>query len=113
MKKNLDKAKLNELKKMIIEGKTSKEIADLFKISTATVNYHRAKLKRQGIKKPLKKDINPQIDQVSEDVNTIKLNEKKMKTSKNLKFIINGVQINISGKAKSVNISPEPFEIDF
>ena len=48
-RKSLSTYKINTIKKLLHEGKTSSEISELLKISSATVSNYRASFKKQGM----------------------------------------------------------------
>ena len=47
-RKTITTYKLNKIKKLVNEGKTIKEIAEILKISTATVANYRSNFKKKG-----------------------------------------------------------------
>lgn len=51
-RKSLSTYKINTIKKLLLEGKTSSEISKLLKISSATVSNYRASFKKQGMSFP-------------------------------------------------------------
>lgn len=58
-KKHLSKADIKSLSEMLKSGKTNAEVASHFKVSLATVNNHRTRLKREGMSFPSKRGRKP------------------------------------------------------
>ena len=117
MPKHLNKKQLSELSEMLKSGKTNAEVADHFKVSVATVNNHRTRMKRQGMSFPSKRGRRPKAQAVSlvKEKPTAKESQKistKVKME-NYIFIINGVIVTVSGKAKNVHIGQESMEVNF
>lgn len=111
-KKHLTKQQVSELADMIKSGKTNAEVAQYFKISVATVNNHRTRMKRAGVVFPSKRGRKPKA---MDELNVKGISKTVKLTSKfeNYNFKVNGVLIRISGKAKDVFISNESMEINF
>jgi len=117
MAKHLNKKQLSELSEMLKSGKTNAEVADHFKVSVATVNNHRTRMKREGMIFPSKRGRRPKAKavQVAKEKSAPKESQKiatKVKME-NFNFIINGVVVTVSGKAKNVHIGQESMEINF
>ena len=112
-KKNLNKSQLQELANMLLSGMTNSQVAEYFKISLATVNNHRTRLKREGMIFPSKKG--RRAKQILQDVAKKNTNSKNIKTVEIEKynFIINGVQVTVSGRAKNVHIGYDSMEVNF
>jgi hypothetical protein len=113
-KKHLSKKQLQDLSEMLKSGKTNTEVAEFFKVSVATVNNHRTRLKREGMSFPSKRGRRPKqmIDkkEVSPAVSKTVATKVKME---NYNFIINGVLVTVSGKAKNVHIGQDSMEVNF
>jgi len=113
-KKHLTKKQLSDLSEMLKSGKTNAEVADFFKVSVATVHNHRTRLKREGMSFPSKRGRRPKqvIDkkEVSPAVSKTVTTKVKME---NYNFIINGVVVTVSGKAKNVHIGQDSMEVNF
>ena len=117
MPKHLNKKQLLELSEMLKSGKTNAEVAEYFKVSVATVNNHRTRLKREGMSFPSKRGrrskklttvINREKSVIEETHNII----SKVKME-NYNFIINGVVVTVSGRAKNVHIGQDSMEVNF
>lgn len=113
-KKNLNKTQLQELAKLLMSGMTNSQVADHFKISLATVNNHRTRLKREGMNFPSKKGRRPKqsISEASEKPTTSNIVKTGVEMEK-YNFIINGIQVTVSGKAKNVHIGHDSMEVNF
>jgi len=117
MPKHLSKKQLSELSDMLKSGKTNAEVAEHFKVSVATVNNHRTRMKREGMSFPSKRGRRPK-----EQSGVVKKEKSMTKESQtistkvkmeNYNFIINGVVVTVSGRAKNVHIGQDSMEVNF
>ena len=115
-RKAISNYKLNKIKVLLAEGKTSKEIASLLSISTASVSNYRAHFKKKGeinISKKItcsrKKDKN-EINSTT-SLNTHQSDLKSFKSD--YTYIINGTQIKFMHKPKFITIGINELIIDF
>ena len=117
MSKHLNKEKLSELSDMLKSGKTNAEVANYFKVSVATVNNHRTRMKREGMSFPTKRGrrSNSQgLGLVSEKNSNKEIQNISTKVKmKSYDFIFNGVVATASGKAKNAHIGQEYLEVNF
>ena len=97
-RKAISKYKLNKIKALLTEGKTSKEIAALLNISTASVSNYRAYFKKKGDLKETNKSLN---------------NIGKKEIESNFTYTINGTQLKFIQKPKSIIIGVNELIIDF
>ena len=117
MPKHLNKKQFSELSDMLKSGKTNAEVAEHFKVSAATVNNHRTRMKREGMGFPSKRGRRPKVQggNLVKEKPSAKESQKistKVKTE-NYNFIINGVVVKVSGKAKDKHICQESMEVNF
>ena len=117
MPKHLDKKQLSELSDMLKSGKTNAEVAEYFKVSAATVNNHRTRMKREGMSFPTKRGRRPKAHStgvVKEEsvMNEIHKISTKLKVE-NYNFIIDGVVVTVSGRVKNVHIGKESMKVNF
>ncbi len=86
---------------MLKSDKTNAKVADFFKVSVATVNNHRTRLKREELIFPSKRGRRPKQMSDKKDVTLAisKIVSTKMKIV-NYNFINNGVVVTVSGIAK-------------
>jgi len=117
MSKHFNKKQLSELSEMLKSGKTNAEVAEHFKVSVATVNDDRTRMKREGMSFPSKRGRRPKAKavQVVKEKSLTKEPQKiatKVKME-NYNFIINGVVLTVSGKAKNVHIGLDSMEVNF
>jgi transposase len=116
MPKHLNKKQLSELSEMLKSGKTNAEVAEHFKVSVATVNNHRTRMKREGISFPSKRGRRPKNQSSSTNYKAVDKQAKTISTKvkmENYNFIINGVVVTVSGKAKNVHIGQDSMEVNF
>lgn len=112
-KMRLNTKQLQELSEMLSAGKTTAEVASHFNISMATVHNHRTRLKRAGKSFPSKRGRKPKANPTAK---SIKTEAKELKTSVKMEsynFIINGIKVSVSGKAKSVHIGASFMAVNF
>jgi transposase len=99
---------------MLKSGKTNAEVADFFKVSVATVNNHRTRLKREGMSFPSKRCRRPkQVSDKKEAAPTVSKTVATKVKMENYNFIINGVVVTVSGRAKNVHIGQDSMEVNF
>jgi len=116
MPKHLNKKQLSELSEMLKSGKTNAEVAEHFKVSLATVNNHRTRMKREGMSFPSKRGRRPKNQSGSSNSKAVEKLAKTISTKvkmENYNFIINGVVVTVSGKAKNMHIGQESMEVNF
>ncbi len=114
MPKHLNKKQITTLSDMLISGKTNAEVAEFFKVSIATVNNHRTRLKREGMSFPSKRGRRPKLENIKEEnMLTASKNVSTKVKMENYDFIINGVVVTVSGKAKNVHIGQDSMEVNF
>ena len=102
-RKTITTYKLNKIKKLVNEGKTIKEIAEILKISTATVANYRAYFKKKGeITFPSKKvnfAENPLIKKEDKQNLNIKIPTSEIK---GYAYIINGTKLVFDTQPKEI-----------
>ena len=116
MPKHLNKKQLSELSEMLKSGKKNAEVAEYFKVSVATVNNHRTRMKREGMSFPSKRGRRPKNLPTSLKEKPTISQSKTIPTKvkmENYNFIINGVVVTVSGKAKNVHIGQDSMEVNF
>lgn len=116
MSKHLNKKQLSELSEMLKSGKTNAEVAEHFKVSVATVNNHRTRLKREGMSFPTKRGRRPKNQSIASKEKLAVSQSKTISTKvkmENYNFIINGVVVTVSGRAKNVHIGQDSMEVNF
>ncbi len=114
-KKRLSKEKVAEIINLLKAGKNAKELAESYKVSVATIYNFITRLKRDGAPMlPKKRGRKPKLVMVKEGSNTIEA--KKVETTLKMEqyiFVINGVDVSVSGKAKNVHISKDSMIVNF
>ena len=100
-----------------MEGKTSKEIAALLKISTASVSNYMSYFKKKGEINILKKTKNSQNKISEKEIKTATLLNTNSSCTKSLEsnytYFINGTQIKFIQKPKSITIGINELIIDY
>lgn len=117
-KKRLTKEKAAEIVKLLGEGKDAKELAEAYNVSIATIYNFRTRLKREGAPvAPKKRGRKPKTEKIAiEPKKTTKTDFQKLPATGKMEtynFIINGVAVTVSGKAKNVHIAPDSMVVNF
>jgi transposase len=134
-KKRLSNEDVVQIVKQLGEGKDAKELANTHNVSVATIYNFRTRLKRTGtIVPPAKRGRKPKEKKVAAaaaplkrgrkpkslklELENIKVEAPIQKVAASVKmeqynFIINGVKVTVSGKAKNVHIASDSMIIDF
>lgn len=113
MSKRLSIAQVDEMKQMVIKNVAPEDIAKHFNIAISSVHNYKARFKAQGVKFESQRGKRPKGT-----IPTVTASEPKVTREKSnqitgvfdtntkdaFKFIINGVSVQISADAKSVNI---------
>ena len=124
-----------QIVKQLGEGKDAKELANTYNVSVATIYNFRTRLKRSGtVVPPAKRGRKPKEKKVAVPAAPLKRGRKPkslklelentkievpiQKVSVSVKmeqynFIINGVKVTVSGKAKNVHIASDSMIVDF
>ena len=116
-KKRLSKEKAAEIVKLLGEGRDAKELADTYKVSIATIYNFRTRLKREGAPvAPKKRGRKPKLAKSEILPNTATQEPRKLETTVKMEqyiFVINGVAVSVSGRAKNVHISKDSMVVNF
>ncbi len=117
-KKRLSKEKAAEIVKLLCEGRDAKELADTYKVSTATIYNFRTRLKREGAPvAPKKRGRKPKTEKIAvESTKLPKTDFQKLPATGKMEiynFIINEVTVTVSEKAKNVHIAPGFMIVNF
>jgi transposase len=112
MSKRLSIEQIEHMKSLVQEGVAPEDIAKKFNVAVSSVHNYKARFKADGMTFPNVRGKRP--------VGEKKLPEPKQVTGviqktedANFKFIVNGVSVQISAQAKSVNIDKNTMEIKF
>tara|TARA_B100001063_G_C16701576_1_gene522856 strand:+ start:519 stop:872 length:354 start_codon:yes stop_codon:yes gene_type:complete len=114
-RKSISNYKLKKLKKFLSDGKTSNEISELLKVSTATVSNYRAYFKKKGESSFSKKnDVFTNLSQKNKAKQPSKSNgpSSLISSSSKYKYVINGTSINFKQKPKSLIIGKGEFIVE-
>jgi len=134
-KKRLSNEDVVQIVKQLGEGKDAKELASTYNVSVATIYNFRTRLKRAGtVVPPAKRGRKPKEKKVALSTTpgkrgrkpkALKLELETKKTEAPIQkvavsvkmeqyhFIINGVKVTVSGKAKNVHIASDSMIVDF
>ena len=116
MPKHLNEKLHLELSDIFTAVKTNTEVAENSKVSVATVNNHRTRLKREGMSFPTKRGRRPKNQSIASKEKLAVSQSKTISTKvkmENYNFIINGVVVTVSGRAKNVHIGQDSMEVNF
>ncbi len=104
-----------QIVKQLGEGKDAKELASSYNVSVATIYNFRTRLKRTGaVVTPAKRGRKPKAQKLE----NIKVESPIQKVTNSVKmeqydFVINGVRVTVSGKAKNVHIAADSMVVSF
>jgi len=116
-KKRMSKEKVAEIIKLLAEGKDVRQIASDYNISVATVYNYKTRSAREGTAIPKgKRGRKPKSKDHIEGPKTVQETFQKLPVSVKMEsyhFIINGVKVTVSGKARTVHIGPDQMVINF
>ena len=110
-RKKISTYKINKIRSLLLEGKTTKEVGALLKLSSATVSNYRAHFKKQG------DDFSKQkkILKVSSGFKEVKASKDVVQSTEDNEYVylINGTKVVIASKPKSLQISQYKMIIEF
>ncbi len=134
-KKRLSNEDVIQIVKQLGEGKDAKELANTYNVSVATIYNFRTRLKRTGTvvppamrgRKPKvkkeeiksetqKRGRKPKAQKLELENSKVESPIKKVPTYEKMEqynFIINGVKVTVSGKAKNVHIAADAMVVNF
>jgi len=122
--KLLKEQEIKNIRSLLLEGKTSKKVAEIMAVSVATVNNHRALFKKNGdtfTKKKLTSQApistKSKVTLTSKNQIATKLKKKKtnINTTQNSEYIynINGTSISFIDKPKSIQIGKNKIIVNY
>jgi transposase len=116
-KKRMTKEKVNEVIKLLTEGKDIRQIAADYNVSVATIYNYKTRLAREGATLPkAKRGRKPKQQPVAEQTTSTKPVFQTLPVAVKMEayqFIINGVKVSVSGKARTVHIAADQMIINF
>lgn len=119
MAKRLGIDQIQEMKDMVQNGIAPEDIAKHFNIAISSVHNYKARFKSEGLDVPNMRGKRPTGSVTTSSKAPVKKQQSvigvvnQSKQSENFKFIVNGVSVQISAQAKSVNIDKNTMEINF
>ena len=122
--KLLKEQEIKNIRSLLLEGKTSKKVAEIMAVSVATINNHRALFKKNGdtfTKKKLTSQApistKSKVTLTSKNQIATKLKKKKtnINTTQNSEYIynINGTSISFIDKPKSIQIGKNKIIVNY
>ncbi len=134
-KKRLSNEDVIQIVKQLGEGKDAKELASTYNVSVATIYNFRTRLKRTGTvvppakrgrkpkakkeeikSEPKKRGRKPKAQKLELENKKVESPIQKVTTSVKMEqydFVINGVRVTVSGKAKNVHIAADSMVVNF
>jgi len=131
-KKRLSNEDVIQIVKQLGEGKDAKELANSYNVSVATIYNFRTRLIRTGTvippakrgrkpkakvkSEPKKRGGKPKAQKLELENTKVESPIQKVATSVKMEqydFVINGVRVTVSGKAKNVYISADSMVVNF
>lgn len=115
MSKRLSQEQIEQMKTMVLNGTAPEDIAKVFNIAVSSVHNHKARFKAEGLSFPNVRGKRPTGETPKQGGTTTKttIGVVEQTDNTNFKFIVNGVSVQISSEAKSVNIDKNTMEIKF
>lgn len=115
MAKRLSIQQIEEMKTMVANGQAPEDIAKYFNVAVSSVHNYKARFKAEGLQFPNMRGKRPtgSVKPVSKPVSVVGVVNQSKQNKENFKFIVNGVSVQISAQAKSVNIDKDTMEINF
>jgi transposase len=124
MAKRLTPVQTEEMKKMVVKGVAPEDIANHFGIAISSVHNYKKRFKDEGMSFPSVKGKRPagQVQNPAGSVKAFKHTEKtisvsaqarNMPSASTLRVIVNGVSVEVSAGAKSVNINKDQIEVKY
>lgn len=116
-KKRMSKEKVAEIIKLLAEGKDVRQIASDYNVSVATIYNYKTRSAREGAVIPKgKRGRKPKNHQTPAPNAQAAATFQKLPVAVKMEsyhFIINGVKVSVSGKARTVHIEPDQMIINF
>ena len=124
MPKRLSIEQIEQMKALVLKGTAPEDIAAQFNIAVSSVHNYKNRFKEEGLTFPNIRGRRPQrnteafkpkdsFTPVQKDIKSPKQITGVIEGKDQFKFIVNGVSVQISGSAKSVNINKDSFEVNF
>lgn len=122
--KRLSITEIDQMKKMVRDGVAPEDIANHFKVAISSVHNYKNRFKAEGMDVPSVRGKRPTgapiLDQQGPTADPYRPTGQatlgqisSQDQSSGFKFIINGVSVQISSAAKSVNIGKDSLEVKF
>lgn len=125
MSKRLSLVEVAELKQMVKNGEKPDDIAKHFNIAISSVHNYKARFKAEGEDIPNVRGQRPtgsvkpvkaassKIKGITQRTKSAPVNAKLNHDTAPFNFVVNGVSVQVSSQAKSVNIDRNKIEIKF
>jgi transposase len=113
--KRLSLDDIQQMKVMVQNSVAPEDIAKHFGIAISSVHNYKNRFKQQGLKFPDVRGKRPTGSVTVQSVNPVTELKKEIQVAaeSGMNFLVNGVSVQVSGKAKNVNISKDHIEINF
>ena len=111
--KRLSLDKIQLMKDMVQRGVAPEDIAKHFDIAISSVHNYKNRFKQEGVKFPSVRGKRPTGSVEKSTSDKKELTSLVMSKNDGYNFTVNGVQIHVSGEAKSVVIGKKSIEVNF
>lgn len=119
--KRLSITEIDQMKQMVQKGVAPEDIANHFNVAISSVHNYKNRFKAEGIdvpnvrgKRPTGSVGAPMAQEPARPVSQGTIGQISSENqSSGFKFIVNGVSVQISSQAKSVNIGKDSLEVKF
>jgi transposase len=115
-KKRMSKEKVAEIVKLLAAGKDVRQIATDYNVSVATIYNYKTRSAREGAALPKAKRGRKPKGQLPAEQDSPTSTFQKLPVTVRMEsyhFIINGVKVSVSGKARTVHIAADQMIINF
>lgn len=117
-KKRLSLENIQQMKTMVQNSIAPEDIAKHFGIAISSVHNYKNRFKQEGLKFPDVRGKRPTGSVEVQNISSGAITESKKEIQQaaaqsGMNFVVNGVSVQVSSKAKNVNISKDHIEINF
>ena len=110
--KRLSAVEIQRMKNMVLNGVAPEDIAQTFGMAISSVHNYKKRFKNEGLKFPSIRGKRPTGVVEPTSVKSVVSSDQSLPQN-GLKFVVNGVSLQISAKAKNVTIGKDSREINF
>lgn len=110
--KRLTAVEIQQMKTMVANGVAPEDIAKTFEMAISSVHNYKKRFKEEGLKFPSIRGKRP-TGAVNPASGKPVIPSTDVSSQNGMKFVVNGVSVQISAQAKNVTIGKDSMEINF